>query len=176
LIFNLQVGTGINIDSNDNTIINNFIAATGNFEGVRGLIIDRNIIKGNTIVNAGREGINLISLPRLGTSDDNEILDNTIISSKTEGISIGGKRNVIRGNTINQSGENGIAVGRFTGLISEGVIIKDNSITNSNEYGIVIGSANNAVVIGNTLAGNTDGPIDNQGTDTVFADNVPNQM
>ena len=117
--------------SNDNTIINNFITEPMS-DGVSGLIIDKNIIKGNTIVNAGRAGINLRSTPRFGTSDDNQVLDNTIISSVEEGISVGGKRNVIQGNTIDQSGESGIVVISFAGtnfvgrsLTSEDVIRAD---------------------------------------------------
>ena len=68
-------------------------------------------------------------------------------------------------------------------FVSEDVIIKDNSITNSKKFGIRLqpppGSKDpvaNTVVIGNTFAGNTDGPIDDNGTDTVFSGNVPNLM
>ena len=161
-------------------------------DGVSGLIIDKNIIKGNTIVNAGRAGINLRSTPRFGTSDDNQVLDNTIISSIEEGISVGGKRNVIQGNTIDQSGESGIVVISFAGtnfvgrsLTSEDVIIKNNSITNSKLGGILIGGNSfgntpaslNTVVIGNTLAGN--GNEDNLldfGSNTIEAGNIPNLM
>ena len=137
---------------------------------------DRNIIKGNTIVKAGGDGIN-------GFSDDtgsNQILDNTIIASGRDGVFVNGKRNVIQGNTINQSGESGIEVYSFTfnetPSLSEGVIIKDNSITNSNVGITIIDASLNTVVIGNTFAGNTDGPIDDNGTDTVFVGNVPNLM
>jgi len=148
----------------------------------------RNIIKGNTIVNTGRGigldvGINL-SQRSISTSDDNLILENTIISSKGAGITVIGKRVVIQGNTINQSGGNGIQVISLTSedvisedVISEDVIIKDNSITNSGEFGIaILAGTLDTVVIGNTLAGNTNGTIDNQGTGSVFAGNVPPLM
>ena len=119
----------------------------------------RNVIKGNTIVKA-RIGISLVD--RNGdTSDENKILDNTIISSKTEGIFVTGKRVVIQGNTINQSGSSGVFVISVIGSISEDVIIKGNSITNSKGAGIAIApESKNTVVIDNTLAGNTNGNID----------------
>ena len=127
---------------------------------------DRNIIKGNTIIKAGGVGID-------GFSDDNQILDNTIISSGLEGIFVGGKRVVIQGNTIDQSGGNGIEVRSFTDFISEDVIIKDNSITNSNGDGIKIEPTSlNTVVIGNTIAGYTNDAIDNQGNFTIEAGNI----
>lgn len=145
-----------------------------------GIGTDRNIIKGNTIVNViqGGNGIRLDIDEESdnSSSDDNQVLDNIIISLDI-GINVVGKRVVIKGNTINQSNENGIAVGRFTDLISEGVIIKGNSITKSGGFGIGISDGTtNTVVIGNTLAGNNDGPIEDQGTDTVFAGNIPNLM
>ena len=52
------------------------------------------------------------------TSDDNQVLDNTIISSGLEGILVVGKRVVIQGNTIDQSGENGIEVVIHSGPLS----------------------------------------------------------
>ena len=173
MVFHLKnsVGDGIEIFSNDNTIINNFIEPE--FEGV----VSRNtrsVIKGNTIVNAER-GIRIDSIP-----DDNQILDNTIISSERSGIFVnGGKRHVIQGNTINQSGENGIEVDSSIddddSFISEDVIIKGNSITNSVEFGIEIDSESlNTVVIDNIFAGNGGDNLLNNGTDTVLAGNVPN--
>ena len=173
-----SVGEGIEIFSNDNTIINNFITAD-EFDGVVIFGRDRNIIKGNKIVN-GRIRLDLSST--FGTADDNQVLDNTIISSGLEGIVVVGKRVVIQGNTIDQSGGNGIEVSSFTSskgtpFISEGVNIKGNSITNSGEFGIEIESGSlNTVVIGNTLAGNGGDNLLNNGTDTVFAGNVPNLM
>ena len=137
---------------------------------------DRNIIKGNTIVNvkAGR-GIRL-DAGGIDTSDDNQVQDNTIISSKDSGITVtNGKRVVIQGNTINQSGGNGIEVN--SDLISEGVIIKKNSITNSNGDGIEIESGSlNTVVIGNTLAENGNDNLVDNGTGTVKAGNTPSLM
>ena len=170
MVFHLKnsVGTGIGIGSNDNTIINNFITES-EFDGVVIFGNARSVIKGNTIVKAGGFGISID-----GFSDDNQILDNTIISSKDDGIFLNGKRVVIQGNTINRSGGNGIQVDSFTDFISKGVIIKDNSITNSGEFGIaILDESLNTVVIGNTLAGNgnNDMIVDN-GDDTVFADNV----
>ena len=146
---------------------------------------DRNIIKGNTIVNALR-GIVLETVEE-DSADDNKILDNTILSSGSSGVDIfepvgvdilGNKRAVIQGNTISQSGGYGIKVVSSGPFDNEGVIIKDNSITNSNEAGIAIGPASkNTVVIGSTLAGNGNNDIiDDQGTGTIKAGNVPNQM
>ena len=109
------------------------------------------------------------------SSDDNQVLDNTIISSGGRGILSIGNRNVIQGNTIDQSKKiSGISIGDdFEPVASEGVIIKDNSITNSNGAGIEIVPGNlNTVVIGNTLAGNADGNIDDQGDGTVEAGNI----
>ena len=85
---------GIAISSNDNTIINNFIA-DARFDGVFAGEGDRNIVKGNTIVNAGSNGINLSSLPVSSTTYDNQVLDNTIIYSDTGIFVGGGKRTVI---------------------------------------------------------------------------------
>ena len=188
------VDRGISIFSNDNTIINNIIKDPFE-EGIRALPLtngeqtssaDRNIIKGNTIINSRKFGLQLSKDRNLGTSNDNQIISNTIISSGRDGIFVRGSRNVILGNTIDQSGQIGIGVDSFTfnetPFISEGIIIKDNSITNSN-VGIAIdrnttrlpnpSGSSNTVVIGNTLAGNTDN-IDNQGANTVLAGNIPN--
>ena len=191
---------GIFVQSNDNTIINNFI--TEPRFGVQTVGNVRNIIKGNTIIlaNSARAGIFLdIDLTNAKSSDDNQILDNTIIGSSEDfsrGIQNRGKRNVIQGNTIDKCGSNGIRVQsdtfRFIGsqdtftVISEGVIIKDNSITNTGigqaadqqEFSAGISIENfdreslNIVVIKNTLAGNVNG-IKTKGTvDTVEAGNV----
>ena len=157
---------------------------------------DGNVIKGNKIVNAGRSGILLdpdFGVDPDGTADDNQVLDNTIISSGLEGILVVGKRNVIQGNTIDQSGGNGIEVASFqsggTPFISEDVIIKKNSITNSNgdkflgngDGGIKIRSLNgavtlNTVIIDNTFAGNGNDNLVNGGTSTVKAGNTPSLM
>ena len=147
-------------------------------------VVKNNIIKDNTIVKAGGVGI-VISSPnrRLGTSVNNQILDNTIIASGREGVSVRGKRNVVQGNTINKSGVSGFGGSGIlvdsTFTSNEDVIIKGNSITNSKGAGIEISlrfTAVNTVVIGNKFAGNTDGPIDDNGIDTVFAGNVPPLM
>ena len=123
-----------------------------------------------------------------GTADDNQVLDNTIISSGLEGIFVVGKHVVIQGNTIDQSGGNGIEefgngilVSSFTDFISEGVIIKKNSITNSNGDGIKISSQNgavtlNTVIIDNTFAGNGNDNLVDGGTGTVKAGNTPSLM
>jgi len=142
---------------------------------------DRNIIKGNTIVNSAGNGIRLDG-GEVDTSDDNQILDNTIISSGFNGIILFGKRVVIQGNTIDQSVRSGFKIDTFVDsdltLISKDAIIKDNSITNSGEFGIAIESGSlNTVVIDNTLAGNGNGDnLLNNGSDTVLAGNVPNLM
>ena len=150
-------------------------------------VVKNNIIKDNTIVKAGGVGI-AISSPnrRLGTSVNNQILDNTIIASGREGVSVRGKRNVVQGNTINKSGVSGFGGSGIkvdsTFISNEDVIIKGNSITNSKGAGIeiTVGSSStvskNIVVIGNTFAGNTNGTIDDNGIDTVFAGNVPPLM
>ena len=132
---------------------------------------DRNIIKGNTVVNAGQFGIRLNTV-----SDDNQVLDNTVISSDRDGIVVVGERNVIQGNTINQSGVSAFVVGSGIQVSEgEGVIIKDNSITNSDGVGIEISDGTtNTVVIGNTFAGNEDGDISVQGEDPIAAGNIPN--
>ena len=138
--------TGIFVQSNDNTIINNFIAEP-TFGGVRTVGNVRNIIKGNTIImaNRARAGIELnVDITNAKSSDDNQILDNAIIGSSKDfstGIQNRGKRNVIQGNTIDKCGSYGIQVQsdifKFFGgqdtftVVSEGVIIKDNSITNT---------------------------------------------
>ena len=174
-----SVGEGISIGSNDNTIINNFITAD-EFGGVFIIGKDRNIIKGNKIVN----GRIRLDTSVNGTADDNQVLDNTIISSGLQGILVGGKRNVIQGNTIDQSGGNGIEVASFGPFVSEGVIIKKNSITNSNgDGGIKISSQDgngavtlNTVIIDNTFAGNGNDNLVNGGDGTVKAGNTPSLM
>jgi len=172
--FELSVGNGILIESNDNTIINNFIIDS-DLDGVIFDGTDRNMIKGNTIIDS-RRAVRNDNNSNTGTSDDNHIISNTIISSGKDGMLVVGERNVIQGNTIDQSGDQGIVVGSSGGRtppISEGVIIKDNSITNSNEYGITINDGTtNTVVIGNTIAGYTNGSIDNNGDGTAEADNI----
>jgi len=183
LVFHLKnsVFEGIKIQSNDNTIINNIITES-ELDGVAISGNARNIIKDNTIVNTGRGigldvGINP-SQRSISTSDDNLILENTIISSKVAGITVIGKRVVIQGNTINQSGGNGIQVISLTSedVISEDVIIKDNSITNSGEFGIdILAGTLDTVVIGNTLAGN-DVNLSVQVEDLITAGNIPNLM
>ena len=176
-----SVGDGIDIESNDNTIINNFITVRFG-DGVFILGKDRNIIKGNKIVN----GRIRLDTSVNGTADDNQVLDNTIISSGLEGIFVGGKRVVIQGNTIDQSGGNGIEVASFqsggTPFISEDVIIKKNSITNSNgDGGIKIRSLNgavtlNTVIIDNTFAGNGNDNLVDGGDGTTKAGNTPSLM
>lgn len=174
-----DVGIGISIFSDDNIIINNFITES-EFDGVVIFGKDRNIIKGNKIVN----GRIRLDTSVNGTADDNQVLDNTIISSGLEGIFVGGKRVVIQGNTIDQSGGNGIEVYSFTfdetPFISEDVIIKDNSITNT-DGGILISSRNgdvtlNTVIIDNTFAGNGNDNLVDGGTGTVKAGNTPSLM
>ena len=152
------------------------------FDGVVILGTDRNIIKGNTIVNTGLSGIHLDTVSPVGdTSDDNQVLDNTIISASRFGLEVTGNRSVIQGNTINQSGIRGIVLSRTVflpdntvlNLSTDGVIIKDNSITSS-VFGIQISAGTtNTVVIGNTLAGNG---ILVLGEPPITAGNIPNLM
>ena len=172
LYLKLSVDTGIRIQSNSNTISNNFIAESRS----NGMLIlggDRNIIKGNTIVKTTGSGI-IFSSFALSASDDNQVISNTIISSSLSGIVIApGNRNVVRGNTIDRSGESGIKNSGSDNNKSEGNIIKDNSITNS-DVGIGIVRRRfdmKTVVIGNTLAGNRINISDNT-DDTVLADNI----
>ena len=139
------------------------------FDGVVILGTDRNILKGNTIVNTGLSGINLDTVFPVGdTPDDNQVLYNTIISARRYGFEVTGNRSVIQGNTINQSGIRGIVLSP-----TDGVIIKDNSITSS-VFGIEISDGTtNTVVIGNTLAGNH---ILVLGEPPITAGNIPNLM
>lgn len=101
----------------------------------------------------------------LGT-DRNVMKGNTIVNTGLSGIFVTAKRNVIQGNTIDQSGSRGIFLSQ-----TEGVIIKDNIITRS-ELGIQISAGTtNTVVIGN-IAGNNVGDISVQGEDPITAGNV----
>ena len=179
-----SVAIGIVIDSNDNAISNNFITeprgsgvAFGN---------DRNIIKGNTIVNAGAEGI---SLDRGGTSDgDNEILNNNIFSSGRDGIFIIGDRTIVKGNSVNGANGFGINIGNFGGIgirignVAVNTIVDGNTVTGNESIGIeVIGSPlqGSTVVTQNIVVGNAGevvgvgaGQIVNGRTDTIIADNT----
>ena len=180
-LFIYSVGEGIVVNVNDNTIINNFIPES-RFVGVTIGSSSRNIIKGNTIVKA-RTGISfsIISFGSRGTPDDNQILGNTILSSRDNGISLLSKRNFIQGNTIDRSGSIGIFVDDLrdnnvrAALGSEDTVIKGNSITNSKvgiqilrpgtRFSGVIEGLNTAVVIENTFAGNVFDDITNRNID-----------
>jgi len=134
---------------------------------------DRNIIKGNTIVNAGLSGIRLDTVFPVDKSEDNEIHDNTIISATRFGLKVTGNRSIIQGNTINQSGSRGIVLSR-----TEGVIIKDNSITNSVVGVQISAGTTNTVVTGNTFAGNNivNLSVSAEAEDPITAGNTPNLM
>lgn len=188
ILSTVSVDRGISIFSNGNTIINNIIKdpfeegilAQAFFNGEQTSSADRNIIKGNTIIKSRKFGLRLSKDSNLGTSNDNQIISNTIISSGRDGIFVRGSRNVILENTIDQSGQIGIGVDSFTfnetPFISEGVIIKDNSITNSN-VGIAIDSdTTNTVVTGNTFAGNriVNLSVSAEAEEPITAGNIPN--
>lgn len=132
---------------------------------------DRNIIKDNTIVKTRLEGIILFTDDtQTEGAVDNQIISNTVLSSGNGGITILGHRNVVQGNTVDQSNQFGIWI-LTQSIISEDNIVKGNSATNSGKNGIKIADeAVDTVVIGNTLAGNNFNDIGGNGT--VVAGNI----
>jgi uncharacterized repeat protein (TIGR01451 family) len=113
---------------------------------------DDNVLVGNSIDNAGQDGINLNS------GDRNQILGNTVLNSS----------NIT-------SGRDGIRISSSDSINCDDNVVSDNTsgdnqATPTQRYGLNISSplCNRTVVWQNTFFGNLNGAINDQGTDTRY--------
>lgn len=114
---------------------------------------DNNTVRNNTVVNAGRDGINVNS------SDNNIIIGNTVRNSSQA-----------------TSGRDGLRVESFDGISCnatevDGNTLVDDQATPTQTYGLRIASANcvgTQVSATNTISGNRLGAIFDAGTGTVY--------
>jgi len=154
---NLKENGGIEVRSSGNVVSNSFISESSS-SGIR-ITNDRNIIRGNTIVDISGKGIIVDQFTGLS---DTQVLDNRVFSSSEEGIfNFFPLRTIIRGNIINGNAKSGI--NDFTG---DDTIIDSNTVTNNGADGgsfvggIVLGSlggttvtVTNNVAVGNDVNG-----------------------
>jgi len=106
---------GIDNDGSFNFIVNNNITNTKYEDGIttRGV---NNVIQGNYIYNSGKDGIDVrldedpetkqLAFPLRGCCHD--ILDNTVIKTVARGIRVRVNSTAIKGNTVEEAGEQGI--------------------------------------------------------------------
>lgn len=111
-----------------------------------------NLIVGNTIDQAGEDGINVIS------GDRNQIVDNVVTNSSD-----------------NVSGRDGIRITSFDSVtcddnVVDGNVSTDNQAVKTQRYGLHIASSlcNRTVVGTNDLSGNLTAPLRDVGTGTIY--------
>ena len=112
-----------------------------------------NVLTGNTIDQAGKDGINITS------GDRNQILNNTILNSADD-----------------QAGNDGIRITSAESVSCDDNVVSgntsgDDQLTHTQRYGLNIASSlcNRTVVSGNVFFGNLNGPIKNSGSGTIFS-------
>ncbi|HEV2907181.1 MAG TPA: right-handed parallel beta-helix repeat-containing protein, partial [Actinomycetota bacterium] len=111
-----------------------------------------NVLSGNSIDNAGQDGVNLNS------GDRNQILGNTVLNSSDDA-----------------SGKDGIRLSSSDSINCDDNVVSsntsgDNQATHTQKYGLHISSSrcNRTVVWQNTFFGNVSGPIRDLGTGTRY--------
>jgi hypothetical protein len=146
-------------------VITNCIIIDGADYGIKVDGGEDNHISGCVIRNATGDGINAG-----GTTSNLSIIGNTITGCYTRGISLssGVDDVVISGNNIRDSGAEGIMVSDD----ADGVVISGNSITDEITGIEIIALANDVVIYGNVLSGNTTAISDLGGTNVKISGNV----
>jgi parallel beta-helix repeat protein len=115
---------------------------------------DDNMIIGNTVDNAGNDGIRV-------NSGNNNTLSNNIVTNSSDDV----------------SGRDGIRLFSISGISCndnrvEGNTASDNQATPTQKYGLNIRSSecNGTVVVGNSFSGNINGDILDLGTGTIYSE------
>ncbi len=105
-------------------------------------------------------------------SNDNIIRNNTINNSGRDGVKVNsGNRNTITGNALTNGATNGIHLISRDGITCDGNIIEFNTAADNIEYGLTIADpeCNRTVVWdNNNFTGNGVGDIDDNGTNTIY--------
>lgn len=151
-------GEGIGVYfSNNNRITNNQVRNNGPYGGISILqgsfnVIDSNQIADNTMSPSNTDGIRLENIGRNG-SNDNIVTNNQITNSALDGIAVfaGGSRNVIRFNQVSFSPRDGITV--FAGG-NDNVIEGNNLRANQNGIRMRNAAGSFAAPSGNQLLRN----------------------
>jgi parallel beta-helix repeat protein len=118
---------------------------TGNYEDAVHIPSSSSDISHNTIIDAPRVGIVIIQEPGGSPAEDNIIKGNTVSGSGNDGIQIQGDNNIVKDNTI----ENSVGAGiKLCGEISGDCVMPGDGTSGE----LAIASEN--IVKGNTLIGN----------------------
>ncbi|WP_299442022.1 DNRLRE domain-containing protein [uncultured Phycicoccus sp.] len=145
-------------------------------DGIQLLAASNNRIENCQISDVGAEGIRLHKASSSASqpnkpSNDNTVVGNTITGATDNGIAVtNGNRNTIRGNTVTGTGRDGIRVfASVSGLGCDDNVV-DGNTANGNRYGLIIADAEcrRTVVADNDFGGNSDGPILDNGTGTIY--------
>jgi len=156
-------------------------------KGIELLASSGNLIEGCTISNVAGHGIQVNKASTIAAqpnkkSNDNVIRNNTIDNAGQDGINVSsGDRNQITGNTVTNSsddvsGRDGIRIASTDGIgcddnVVDGNLATDNQPTKTQSYGLNIASGlcNRTVVGTNDFIGNLIGSIHDLGTNTIYA-------
>ena len=175
----------------DNNVIRDCVITGVPGDGIEFLASRSNRVEGCTITDVGRHGIQMAKSSSSANqphkkSNDNVITGNTIDNSGEDGVNVtSGDRNQIVGNTITNSSDDvssrdGIRIASSDSKTcndntAQGNTATDTQSVKTQRYGLAITSSlcNRTVVVSNDFAGNKNGQILDQGTDTQYAPPAP---
>ncbi|NOZ58434.1 MAG: PGF-pre-PGF domain-containing protein [Euryarchaeota archaeon] len=138
---------GIYFRSVENSSAEGNTLTSNTWAGIQVESSSRNLIRGNNASYNAGFGISL------SNSDGNTVEDNILSGNSATGISVSGTgsvNNVIRGNTVERSGDEGISL---TDAI--GCVINNNTVTDSTNDGISLIRSHSAQVINNIVINTT---------------------
>ena len=155
--------------------------------GVEFLASTGNEVRGTTVRDTGRHGIQMAKSSTIADqpnkkSSDNLITGNTVDNAGMDGINVtSGDRNIIRGNTVTNSSDDttsrdGIRLTTADGITAVGNVVDTDTATDTQtvktqSYGLNIsgsGVSGSVVGPGNVFTGNRVGPIKDTGTGTIY--------
>jgi len=164
LYYGIYLNGSTNNDTDNNIIQNNIITkvlnTAINLYTLNPYSVEENVISGNVITGAAWNGITVVG-------DRNTIIGNTIEESGNNGIVISnGQWNTISGNTACESGSHGISIEAASSENTIiGNVVKDNDLANTATYnGINVNNGDRNTIVGNVCYDNDNYEIYINGT------------
>jgi parallel beta-helix repeat protein len=169
-------GKGPNGHADGNTVRDCIITGVVFLDGIQFLASSNNRVEGCAITGVGRHGIYAVRASSTASqpnkpSDDNVIMGNLVQNSTNNGIAVNGSsRNIITGNTVLNNSNSGIHITTSSSIPCDDNVVEFNTSNANQLYGLNIASSvcNRTVVRDNTFSGNVVGAIRDLGTGTIY--------
>ncbi|WP_254864575.1 right-handed parallel beta-helix repeat-containing protein [Halovivax gelatinilyticus] len=165
--------SGIAINGNGDrssyaTLVNNTVTASEDHGIWVRNVLDGTTIHGNTVTDAGSNGIHFSSSNSWWITEDLDLHDNTISGAAGYGINLHRAEGVVEHNEITDNGDGGI---RATHQAND-VEIAWNTVTDNPSHGIVVDGADELSAHNNTASNNHADLFLDEATDTIAHDNT----